>query len=91
MPVWWYLDETKEIYKKYYNIQCSRCYSEYGMKRTGCAGCPFGRDYLGELHIMETYEPKLYKMAMAIFGKSYEYTKKYHEYRERKDEKQSKK
>ena len=30
-----------------------------------------------ELAIVEQYEPKMYKACMNIFGKSYEYTKKY--------------
>lgn len=79
-PVWWYLSDTKEIYKQHYAIKNSNCYQEYNLKRTGCAGCPFGRDFEAELEVIKTYEPKLYKTVNNIFGKSYEYTGKYREF-----------
>lgn len=77
MPIWWYLNETKEKYKQHYGVQCSECYSRYGLKRTGCAGCPFGKNFEEELEIMRIYEPKLHKAANAIFGESYRYTRNY--------------
>lgn len=58
----------------------SKCYTEYGLKRTGCAGCPFGRDFEYELEVIQKYEPKLYKAVNNIFGDSYEYTRKYREF-----------
>ena len=58
----------------------SRCYTEYGMRRTGCVGCPYSPKITEELEIIQKYEPKLYKAAMAVFGKSYEYTRKYREF-----------
>lgn len=80
MPIWWYLRETKEIYKEHYKVTCSDCYSVYGLRRTGCAGCPFGLNFDRELEIMKEYEPKLYKAANEIFGKSYRYTRNYRSY-----------
>lgn len=62
----------------------SRCYSEYGLPRTGCVGCPFAKDYVSELELVEQYEPKLIKAAKTIFADSYEYTQRYMEYREKK-------
>ena len=56
------------------------------MTRTGCAGCPFGRDFEFELEIMGKYEPKLFRAVNIIFGSSYEYTRKYREFYERKNE-----
>ena len=61
--------------------QATKCYTEYALKRTGCAGCPFGRDFEFELDVLEKYEPKLYKAVCNIFKDSYEYTRKYREYR----------
>ena len=55
----------------------SRCYTEYGLRRTGCVGCPFSKHINEELEIIRVYEPNLYKAAVHIFGKSYEYTAKY--------------
>lgn len=76
-PLFWYTNSDKEDYEKNYNIVHSKCYTEYGLKRTGCAGCPFGRDFEQELSVIEQYEPKLFKAVNNIFGDSYEYTRKY--------------
>ena len=46
-PVFWYTDSDKKAYEEFYGIQHSRCYTEYGLKRTGCVGCP----YLSLIHI----------------------------------------
>lgn len=69
-----------EMVWSYYNVTHSKCYIEYGLKRTGCAGCPFGRDFEYELEVIKKYEPKLYKAVNNIFGKSYEYTRKYKQF-----------
>lgn len=79
-PLFWYLNSDKEDYENGYGITHSKCYSEYGLKRTGCAGCPFGRNMEDELTIIAKYEPKLYKAVNNIFGKSYQYTRAYREY-----------
>ena len=42
-----------------------------------CVGCPFSKHINEELAVIEKYEPNLYKAAMHLFGKSYEYTSKY--------------
>lgn len=79
-PLFWYKDQDKLDYENHYNVTHSKCYTEYGLKRTGCAGCPFGRDFEYELEVIKKYEPKLYKAVNNIFGKSYEYTKKYKQF-----------
>ena len=79
-PIFWFTNETKKNYEDFYNIIHSKCYTEYGLKRTGCAGCPYGRHYEEELEIIKKYEPNLYKAVMNIFGEAYEYTKKYREF-----------
>jgi len=76
-PIFWLTNEDKRYYEQRFGIVHSRCYTEWGLKRTGCVGCPFGRGILEELEIIQKYEPKMYKACMAIFGKSYEYTRKY--------------
>ena len=80
-PLFWYKEETKREYENHFNITHSHCYSEYGLKRTGCAGCPFGKDFEFELEVINEYEPKLYKAVNNIFGDSYEYTRKYKKFR----------
>ena len=85
-PLFWYTNADKEQYEEHYGVEHSRCYTEYGLKRTGCAGCPFGKDFEFELEAIGKYEPKLFKAVMNIFGDSYEYTRKYREFRNRKNE-----
>ena len=79
-PVFWYTDSDKKAYEEFYNIQHSRCYTEYGLKRTGCVGCPYNPKVTEELEIIKKFEPNLYTAAVNIFGDSYEYTRKYREF-----------
>lgn len=79
-PIFWYSDEDKAYYDEHFNVCHSDCYSVYGLKRTGCVGCPYGKNFDEELAVVQKYEPKLYKACMSIFGESYEYTRKYKEF-----------
>lgn len=79
-PIFWYTDGDKKDYEDFYGVTHSRCYTEYGLRRTGCVGCPFNPRITEELEIIKEYEPKLYKAAVNIFGKSYKYTRKYREF-----------
>lgn len=90
-PIFWYKDETKEVYEKFFDVTHSKCYSEYGLKRTGCSGCPFGRDFEFELSVLEKFEPKLHKAVINIFKNSYEYTRKYKEFCKMMDDEVKKK
>lgn len=83
-PVFWLTDTDKQFYKDTFNIVNSDCYTEYGLKRTGCCGCPYGKNFEKELKIIRLYEPNLYNAVNNIFGQSYEYTRKFLEYRKRK-------
>lgn len=84
-PIFWFTDANKTEYENCtQNIKHSDCYTVYGLKRTGCAGCPFGKDFENELAIIEKYEPKLYKAVNKVFGASYDYTRKYKAFREQK-------
>lgn len=87
-PIFFYRKEEKETYESHYNIDHSKCYTEYGLERTGCAGCPFGRDFEHELEVIRQHEPKLYKAVNNIFGESYEYTRKYKEFAAQKKAKE---
>lgn len=89
-PIFWYKDDTKRVYEEFFNIIHSKCYSEYGLKRTGCCGCAYSRDFEHELEVLKKYEPNLYKAVNNIFGKSYEYTRKYREFAKEMNEKHKK-
>ena len=80
-PLFWYTNQDKAEYEESYHIVHSKCYTEYGFTRTGCACCPYGKDFDSELEVIKEYEPKLYKAANNIFGDSYEYTRKYIEFK----------
>lgn len=84
-PIFWYLNQDKELYEEHYEIKHSDCYSKYGLKRTGCAGCPYGRNFEEELKVIQRNEPNLYKAVTAIFKDSYEYTRKYRAFIEKKN------
>lgn len=80
-PIWWFTDTDKAEYNRFYNICNSKCYTQYGMKRTGCAGCPFDLQLKTTMEIMKDHEPKLYRAVSNVFGKSHELTEQYHQYR----------
>ena len=83
-PIFWLRDSDKEEYCAYYDVTHSKCYTEYGLIRTGCVGCPFGKRIDEELSVLSRYEPKLCRAALTVFGKSYDYTQAYMEYRNKK-------
>lgn len=85
-PVFWFRDSDKAEYCSVYDITHSRCYTEYGLKRTGCVGCPFGKRFEEELIITEKHEPQFSSAVNNIFGKSYDYTRKFLKYRQEKKE-----
>lgn len=81
-PLFWFTDADKTAYEQLFGVTHSKCYTEYGLKRTGCAGCPYG--YMHDAHereIIKQYEPKLWKACQNIFGESYAFTERYAEFR----------
>lgn len=52
-PLFFWTDEDKKQYEEVYGIKHSDCYQVWGMKRTGCAGCPFGSRFEDELDIIQ--------------------------------------
>lgn len=81
-PLFWITNEEKLDYKTHNNITFSDCYEVYGLKRTGCFGCPFASGFENELALIERYEPHLFLAANNIFGKSYEYMRMYRKFKE---------
>ncbi len=80
LPILHFSDNDRAEYEKEFGVTHSKCYTEYGLRRTGCAGCPFGRAYNAELETLAEHEPKLYKAVMNMWGEVYEYTDKYREF-----------
>lgn len=84
MPLFFWNDETKKFYKEFAGIRYSDCYEVYGLKRTGCVGCPFARDIKNELEILKKYEPNLYNACVNIFGQSYRFTNDFEKYKKQR-------
>lgn len=80
-PLYYVTDADKAWYKQEYGIKYSDAYEVYGMTRTGCCGCPISYKAVEDLEKIRPYEPNLVKAAWNVFGKSYEYRKKYVEYK----------
>lgn len=81
-PLYYVSDKDKAWYKKCYGIRYSDAYEVYGLTRTGCCGCPISYKAVDDLELIRPYEPNVVKAAWNIFGKSYEYRKKYNEYKQ---------
>lgn len=91
-PLYYVTDADKAWYKEYYGIRYSDAYEVYGLTRTGCCGCPISYKAIADLEMIRPYEPNLVKAAWHVFGKSYEYRKKYNEYKaERMDREKAEK
>ena len=80
-PIMYWSDADKAAYKKWRGIRYSDCYEVYGMTRTGCVGCPFNSKAEDDLKKAEPFEPLLVKAARHIFAESYEYKRKYIEFK----------
>ena len=59
-PLFWYTNQDKIDYENAFNVTHSRCYTKYGLNRTGCAGCPFEKYFEHELEVVKEFEPKLF-------------------------------
>lgn len=80
-PLYYVSDKDKEWYRRNFNIKYSDAYEVYGLTRTGCCGCPISYKAVEDLQKIGKYEPNLEKAAWNVFGKSYDYRKKYNEYK----------
>jgi 3'-phosphoadenosine 5'-phosphosulfate sulfotransferase (PAPS reductase)/FAD synthetase len=76
-PIWFWTDEDKAIYKAWRGLRYSDCYERYGLKRTGCVGCPCNSKAEPELELVEPFEPRIAAAARNIFGVSYDYKRRY--------------
>lgn len=83
-PLFWFSDADKKEYDDHYKITHSDCYKVWGMSRTGCACCPFGQNFEQELELAQKYEPNFHRAAIKIFGQSYEYRRRFLQFRAEK-------
>lgn len=83
-PLYYVSDADKDWYKKTWGIKYSDAYEVYGMKRTGCCGCPISYRATDDLELIRPHEPNLVKAAWNVFGDSYLYRQKYVEYKRKR-------
>lgn len=81
MPIFWWNNQQMDKYKKEFNIKLSDCYEIYNLKRTGCAGCPFGRELNFERKQLKKYEPNLSLGVENIFKNTYLWSEKYNKFK----------
>ena len=80
-PLYYVSDADKAWYKEYFGIQYSDAYEVYGLKRTGCCGCPISYRAVDDLELIGKFEPNITKAAWNIFGDSYRYRQQYNAYK----------
>lgn len=80
-PLFWMGNQDRDMYRRFYGIVRSDCYEVWRMSRTGCAGCPFGKEFEQELELVKIFEPNRYRAMLAVFGQSYGYTRRFLEFR----------
>ena len=83
-PLYYVSDADKDWYKKRFGLRYSDAYEVYGLKRTGCCGCPISSRAVSDLELIRPYEPNVVKAAWNIFGDSYRYRQGYNEFKARK-------
>lgn len=83
-PLYYVSDKDKDYYKQTFGVRYSDAYEVYGMKRTGCCGCPISYRATEDLELIRPHEPNLVKAAWNVFGDSYRYRRKYIEYKRRR-------
>lgn len=89
-PLYYWKNGDKTEYEARCGVRHSCCYTKYGLKRTGCACCPFGREFETELLAARLYEPLLFQAANHIFGDSYQYTRRYRAFAAEREAEQEK-
>ena len=80
-PLFWFGDRDRALYKELFGIRNSACYELWGFKRTGCVGCPYNRRNERDLQVALAHEPGVVSVARKVFADTYEYTRRYYEFR----------
>ncbi len=71
MPIFDWTDDDIDNFIKGYNVKISEAYTKYGLKRTGCIGCPFAKDIDGNLKVLYKHEPNKYRACMGWLEQVY--------------------
>ena len=71
MPLFDWTDKDVDDFIEKYNVKISKAYTEYGLDRTGCIGCPFAKDIYKKLKVLYDHEPNKYKAVQHWLGDMY--------------------
>lgn len=80
-PLFFWDNNMKNWYVDKHELVFSKCYTEYGLTRTGCAACPYGSNFQLELEILKAHEPMKYKAIKSIFELPHKYQRLYSDYK----------
>lgn len=80
-PLFWFSNDDKRYYENRFGVRHSDCYEVWGYKRTGCAGCPFGRQRVQELETLDMFEPMISRACRKVFADSYAYTAMFNDFK----------
>ena len=80
-PIFWMSDRDKAQYVSLFGVRMSDCYTVWGFTRTGCVGCPFGSRSRGQLDVARRYEPGVVAAVERVFAESYEYRRRYEDFK----------
>ena len=76
MPFFWMTDEDMDLLIKEKDVALSDCYTKYGLKRTGCIACPFGKNFMEEREILKKFEPNKSKAIEMLLAPSFKIQEK---------------
>ena len=71
LPLIDWSEKQIEQFIKGRDLKLSKAYTEYGLDRTGCIGCPFAKDIDKNLKILYDFEPNKYKAVQRWLGDVY--------------------
>ena len=76
MPLFWMSDNDVTDLVAENQIKLSDCYTKYGLERTGCYGCPFGKEFMFEREVLKKHEPHKSKVIEVMLKDSYLFQEK---------------
>lgn len=71
LPIFDWEDSDIDNYINKYDIKIADAYTEYGLDRTWCTGCPYAKDIGSNLKVLYEHEPKRYKAMQIWLGDVY--------------------
>ena len=67
-PIFWFENDTKRKFEEFYGIEHSACYTEWGLTRTGCGGCPYSKYFDLDLKAIKNMSRNFTKLSRTFSG-----------------------